>query len=340
MPKAKQSSRSKQRSVTKPSPKVESELTLVWRTSAADITCDVKLAGAAADSQDDATWIQQTISALPDKGVSVYIRFSGVSLSENVVKGYDRLIRRLAKQVGDGGCLYADLAIKRHSMPTGYLAINMGGPCIAVAHFDGAALGSCDIYIGPNDRRCICCVDNTPDGFLLIRSHLAALRHIVKAICEQEFMLKPGQQPPTIPIRKDFGHTTKGQPPTASSGVTVYKASHLHDATLLGTFGTSDGIIFTRPPGPSAKVVFVLSVGAPPRVFSDKEHHIATDGSQYWYVVECEDRDGNQMFIASKPPLSCMLTPHDTKLIAAAIKMGLGQQADDVGDDSEWMRGR
>jgi len=337
MPKANQ--RSKRRSVTKPSPKVESELTLVWRTSAADITCDVKLAGAAVDShQDDTTWIQQTISALPDKGVSVYIRFSGVSLSENVVKGYDRLIRRLAKQVGDGGCLYADLVMKRHSMPTGYLAINMGGPCIAVAHFDGAALGSCDIYIGPNDKRCICCIDNTPDGFLLIRSHLAALRHIVKTIiCEQEFMLKPGQQPPTIPIGKDFGYT-KDHP--SASSVTVYRASHLHDATLLGTFGTSDGIIFTQPPGPSANPVFVLSVGAPPRVFSDKEHHIATDGSQYWYVVECEDGDGNQMFIASKPPPGCVLTPHDTKLIAAAIKMGLGQQADDVGDDSGWMRGQ
>jgi len=302
----------------------EPELVATW----GDTSVNTKILKMVVDDTLQIDEAQEAFCALPNRGACVRIAFGHNVANETTLHKCDRLINQLA-QMADQGYLWANLSVEhspneyqlgRESL-LGYLAINMGGPAAMVFYFPRDEGKVCFTNICLNTNRRICgthdCSVGHPDN------HLEALERIVGAVEKYRFILQSGGQPPTIRVLNKRFYLYKYRRHAA----TVGSLTHMRSAALVGTFKTSDGVVFELDPDGT---IFILEC-------SDmRDYHIATDGDQYWSVLDCEDAhyiaddyERSMAFIAV-PPAIKELSQRDTELIHTAIKVGLGEKADYV----------
>ncbi len=145
-----------------------------------------------------------------------------------------------------------------------------------------------------------------------INIHSASFAHLEQYAERVGYMLWPGREPPTIPLKERFewGRAVE----RSESGRAVARRNFcIESLQPVGLYWTTDGLVMTSDERPGAKVVFVA---ANKRRFIYRDDLIATDGNHYW---EVSGHYKNRGVLVVRPP-SIELAPDDLKIFRALIK--------------------
>jgi len=188
--------------------------------------------------------------------------------------------------------------------PVGYCNLNAGGR------------GTVRLTIErPNvSPQCNIAVDVIVNGatysdIIDINVHGASFAHLEQYAGQVGYLLWPGREPPTIPLKERFEWGRAIERP--ESGMAVMRRNfRIESLQSIGLYWTTDGLVMTSDEHPGAKVVFV----AVNKRYRDEL--IATDGNHYW---EVSGHYKNRDVLVVRPP-SIELAPDDLEIFRALIK--------------------